>query len=66
MIENASLEPVAAQTAARGYVEDLLRNGRIQLGTAAEHAKEHGAHHLATHRVENSKTGRRLSRRLFD
>jgi hypothetical protein len=61
-----SAAPPAAETAARGFVQDLLRTGRIQVGTRSEHEARYGPHRLPTHLIENSQTGSRLVRVLFD
>jgi hypothetical protein len=57
-----SVEPASAAAVANGFVEDLVRNGRVSVGEPAADAVR-----LTTHTVQPDESGtHRLLRRLFD
>jgi hypothetical protein len=63
-----SIQPPNALEAARAFVDDLFRNGRIddQNLTAKAARLVHGPRRLRTHRLKAEPNGVRLERRLFD
>jgi len=64
----SSIQPPNAMEAARAFVDDLFRNGRIddQNLTAKTAQLVHGPRRLRTHRLKAEAAGIRLERRLFD
>ena len=64
----SSIQPPNAMEAARAFVDDLFRNGRIddQNLTAKTAQLVHSPRRLRTHQLKAEPTGVRLERRLFD
>jgi len=64
----SSIQPPNAVEAARGFVDDLFRNGRIDdQGLIPQAARlTHGPRRLRTHQLKAETAGVRLERRLFD
>jgi len=62
-----SLDPASSVTAARAFVDDLFRRGRVDYHDIGrpEARLEHG-HHLRTHELVREAGAVRLRRRLFD
>jgi len=63
----SSLDPASSITAARAFVDDLFRAGRVDYNDIGrpEARLEHG-HRLRTHELVSERGGVRLRRRLFD
>jgi hypothetical protein len=63
----SSIDPASSVTAARGFVDDLFRRGRVDYnGLGRPEARlEHG-HRLRTHELVDEAGAVRLRRRLFD
>ncbi len=64
----SSIQPPNAMEAARAFVDDLFRNGRIddQSLVAGTAQLIHGHRRLRTHQLKAEAAGIRLKRRLFD
>jgi hypothetical protein len=59
-----SVEPSSAEAVANGFVEDLIRNGRVAV---ADQTSDEDVLRLATHEVSRDESGNfRLIRKLFD
>jgi len=63
----SSLDPASSITAARAFVDDLFRRGRVDYNNIGrpEARLEHG-HRQRTHELVSERGGVRLRRRLFD
>ena len=65
--EGGALAPSSSDEAARAYVEDLFRRGRVEVGTRVEAARQLSQPFRAkTHELRTQDGGVFLARRMFD